>query len=102
MGTGFPLPDPAGGGDVKNLVGSPGNNDSIWMDLGYPVMTTPDGRIFKPLFAPLIMDLDNRVNVNVHGNVRGSGTGLSLHHAPIPTHRSNQGWGPWEVNLGMV
>ncbi len=97
---GFPLPEDAGG-DVKNLVGSPGtllpnnafaNNDSIWLDLGFPVMTAPDGRKFKPLFAALVTDLDNRLNVNVHGNVAG-------HDGQ---HRSNQGWGPWEVNLGKV
>jgi hypothetical protein len=101
------------GGDVKNLIGVPGyyhvypvdlknpskgvntkvcNNDSVWLDLDFPVMTAPDGRKFKPLFAPLIVDLDNRINVNAHGNLRG----LSLDHA------SNQGWGPWEVNLAKV
>src|SRR5262249_1742130 len=68
------------------------NNDSVWLDLGFPVMKTPDGRKFKPLFAPLIVDLDNRINLNVHGNVRGAG----------PAHVSNQGWGPWEVNVGRV
>ena len=55
-------------------------------------MTASDGRKFKPLFAALVMDLDNRVNVNVHGNVSG----------PAYGHASNQGWGPWEVNLGRV
>src|SRR5262249_9139961 len=68
------------------------NNDSFWLDLGFPVMTAPDGRKFKPLFAALVTDLDNRVNVNVHGNIAGNGF----------QHRSNQGWGPWEVNLGKV
>src|SRR5262249_6352705 len=67
-------------------------NDSFWMDLGFPVLVAPDGRHFKPLFAALVIDLDNRVNVNVHGNVQGPGQ----------THTSNQGWGPWEVNLGQV
>ena len=88
---GFPLPQDAGG-DVKNLLGAPGGNDSIWMDLGYPALTAPDGRKYKPLFAPLIVDLDGRVNLNVHGNVRGAAGG----------HMSNQGWGSWEVGLDQV
>jgi hypothetical protein len=91
MGPSFLAPQDAGG-DVQNLIGGPGGNDSVWLDLGFPVLTAPDGRRYKPLFAPLIVDLDGRVNVNVHGNVRGQGR----------THVSNQGWGPWEVNLGHV
>src|SRR5207244_3404863 len=87
----FPYPEDAGG-DVKNLVGTPGGNDSIWIDLGAPVMVAPDGRKFKALFAPLITDLDNRLNVNVHGNVRG----------PNFSHVSNKGFGPWEANLGRL
>ena len=84
---GFPFPEDLGG-DVKNLIG-PGGNDSVWLDLGFPVLTHSDGRRYKPLFAPLVVDLDGRVNLNVHGNVRGAGGG----------HVSNQGWGPWEVSL---
>ena len=88
---GFPYPDDATG-DVKNLIGAPGGNDSVWLDLGHPVLTTPNGRKFKPLFAPLVLDLDGRLNVNVHGNVRGADG----------VHVSNQGWGPWEVGLNRV
>src|SRR5262249_382203 len=86
----FPPPaDP--NGDVKNLVGSPGGNDSIWLDLGYPVNRTPAGRRYKPLFAFFIVDLDNRVNVNVTGNIKAGGN-----------HASNQGLGKWEVSLAQV
>jgi hypothetical protein len=86
MGPGFPLPGP--GGDVKNLTGFPGGNDSVWIDLDYPVQQAADGTKWKPLFAFFIVDLDGRVNLNVHGNVRGAGF----------AHLSNQGWGPWEIN----
>jgi hypothetical protein len=108
---GFPLPED-GGGDVKNLPASwsqgtliPGtnppqywNNDSFWMDLGAPVMTGKNGKKFKPLFAPLILDLDGRINLNTAGNVRLNASSTTLPHL----HASNQGWGPWEVDLSQV
>jgi hypothetical protein len=87
----FPYPADAGG-DVKNVTGAPGGNDSIWMDFDYPVQATSLGQKYKPLFAFHVQDLDNRVNINAHGNVRGQGN----------THVSNQGLGPWDVNLGLV
>ena len=35
------------------------------------------------------------MNINVHGNLRGGGNNGTW-------HVSNQGWGPWEVNLAYV
>ncbi len=46
-----------------------GVRDSIWVDVGMPVMTSPSGRRYKRLFAILIKDLDGRLNLNVHGNL---------------------------------
>ena len=43
--------------------------DSIWVDLGLPVQTAPDGRTYKPLFAILCIDLDGKLNLNAHGNL---------------------------------
>lgn len=98
----FPYPEDEGG-DVKNLVGAPGGNDSIWIDLDFPVLTAPNGQKFKPLFAPLIVDLDNRINVNVHGNVRGATSVTPSLAPPLPrSFVANQCWGPWTVDVSKV
>ena len=98
----FPLPQD-GGGDVKNVESGPGlrnptaagkyyANDSIWMDLGFPILIGPDGRKYKPLFASLITDLDNKINLNAHGNILGTGN----------VNASNMGFGAWEINPAQL
>jgi hypothetical protein len=121
---GMPLLRPAGlpppadaGGDVKNLTSSPGtyiagtqppqfaNNDSIWIDLGFPTVIAANGTRFKPLFAPLITDFDNRLNVNIHGNILSTpdGGGFGAQMDPWRGRSvSHMGWGPWEVSLERV
>jgi hypothetical protein len=88
------LSDP--GGDVRNLppgipVKTPDpktgqlldhyGNDSIWMDLGFPVQTGPDGRTYKPLFAFFITELDSRLDLNAFAKsfryAKSSGTGVN-------------------------
>lgn len=86
MGPGFPAL--SGIGDVKNLDGLPGGADAVWIDIGAPVHVDAEGRKFKVLVAPLVLDMDGRVNVNTAGNILAAGN----------THASHQGWGPWEVN----
>jgi hypothetical protein len=88
-------------GDVQNLPGgffmssagqpAVARNDSIWIDTGEPVFRLPSGMRVKPLIAPLILDLDGRLNLNAHGNVLNAGS-----------HVSGQGFGPWEINLSKV
>ena len=107
QGTGFPfVPQNADGsytGDVQNLVGgflSPKlapagtsaatdfgfqRNDSLWMDIGMPSFTW-NGKQIKALVAPLVVDLDGRVNLSVAGQNRPG------------TTSSFGGYGPWEIN----
>jgi hypothetical protein len=98
VSTSFITPDTDTGGDVKNLEYGKGslvgatyyNNDSKWMDLGFPILTAPNGKRYKALFAPLVVDQSNKLHLWAHGNQ--SGTAGSL-------HASNIGYGPPSVNL---
>ena len=81
-------PDGSRTGDVQNLRFADGTqrNDSVWLDLNLPAVTDPRGRRLVPLVAPLMVPLDNRVNLNASGNlVAGS-------------HQSAAGFGPHEIN----
>jgi hypothetical protein len=107
MGTGFPVPD-ANGLSVKNLGNSPGSsfnyggtivatgNDSGWIDIGAPVITAPNGQKYKMLVAPLIMELDSKLDLNTIANIIGQTSAGAWLHA------SDQGWGPSEVNMSKV
>ncbi|MFP6751752.1 MAG: hypothetical protein VB855_08755, partial [Pirellulaceae bacterium] len=52
--------------DVDN--DADGFPDSVWLDLGMPVQTDETGRMFKPLYAILCVDMDGRININAHGS----------------------------------
>ena len=87
-----------------------GIRDSIWVDLGMPIQTSPDGRKYKPLFAILCVDLDGRLNVNAHGNPthfyanRPPDTSLAAGTTagyPTPLARG-MGYGTPEIALGMA
>jgi hypothetical protein len=92
----FITPDTDATGDVKNLEFGPGGNDSKWMDLGFPVMTAPNGKRYRPLFAPLIIDLSNRIHLWAHGNRDGGTTATG--RTPV----SNMGMGPSEINVARA
>ncbi len=92
--------------------------DSVWVDLGMPARSTPDGRLYKPLFAILCLDMDGRLNLNAHGclaqtdNTYGNpvqptteipipNPNATFAGSPIPqpTLPRGQGYGPADVNL---
>jgi hypothetical protein len=79
--------------------------DSIWVDLGFPVQTMPDGRRYKPLFAILCTDLDGRLNVNVHGRLAGTGYVTTPANVALGTTSGfpkTMGLGPPDVDLSGV
>jgi hypothetical protein len=85
-----------------------GVNDAIWLDLNMPVQTASDGRRYKPLFAFKIADLDNRINLNFHGNEQHTSpepvapnrffSDLATQTAAWPV--KGVGMGPGEIVLG--
>ena len=56
--------------------------DSIWMDVGHDPIAGPDGKLYKPLVAPLIIDLDGRRNLNAAGNLEHSKALANSEFAP--------------------
>ncbi|TWU33751.1 hypothetical protein [Novipirellula artificiosorum] len=44
--------------------------DSIWVDLGLPLVTSREGKLLRPMVAAMIEDLSGRLNVNAHGNTQ--------------------------------
>lgn len=64
--------------DVDN--DNDGFRDSVWVDVGLPVMAGPNGKLVKPLAAILVIDMDGKLNVNAAGSCdlaeAWNGTGL--------------------------
>jgi len=97
-------------GDVDN--DGDGRVDSIWMDLGYPVTRAKDGRLAKPLFAILCVDLDGRLNLNAHDSNRTSdflttflGRWTPITAAgeqPLSGLPKGQGYGPADIHLDSL
>jgi len=92
--------------DVDN--DNDGIRDSIWVDFGAPVIENSDGRLVKPLAAILVLDMDGRLNLNVHGSPDIAGA------TPSPTPQtlaggvlssdlpSGQGFGSAEISLNSI
>ncbi len=64
------LPDPTTGKityDVDN--DGDGVTDSVWLDLGYPARRNASGKLYKPLFAFMVIGLNGRIPLNTAGNL---------------------------------
>ena len=84
--------------DVDN--NGDGIPDSIWIDLGFPVQQTANGRRFRPLFAFLVVDGDGKLNLNAHGNVANSLQSPPGHaDQDASGNVLGQGYSPGEVAL---
>ncbi len=79
-----------------------GIRDGVWIDVGAPMFTLPDGRKATFLVSYTVLPADGLVNLNTAGNVASLASGeMSLASAFIsafPIARSNFGLSPSEVN----
>ena len=51
--------------------------DSIWLDLNLPLITMVDGKLVKILIAPMIEDMDSRLNIQAVGDLSQADTGYT-------------------------
>lgn len=83
-----------------------GKEEGIWLDIGAPVQTAPNGTCYKPLVSITILDMDSRVNLNAHGNRSHIIPGGDLAAGTIPTLspvlNKGMGMGPAEINLEIA
>ena len=64
------------------------STDSVWLDLGYPARKDSSGRLYKPLFAFMVIGLNGRIPLNTAGNLAAQVAGL---HAQRPAGRMPSG-----------
>lgn len=96
--------------DVDN--DSEGIRDSVWVDLNFPLMTSPEGKLLKTLVAFYIEDMDGKLDINAAGGwdttpAANMGSGASLNKyayantnsAAIGTWPQGLGYGPAEISL---
>ncbi len=120
----YPFWEVIGPWDVDN--DNDGIPDSVWIDLGDPVQKTEEGRLYKAMYAFLVVDLDSRLNLNAHGSVDHfantdfdpiervvgnvgnlSGGDLQAQGSDPTRWSSNRmpvgmGWGPGDISLRSI
>ncbi len=74
-----------------------GVKDSIWMDLDLSMLELPGGRQVMPLVSFRVLDADGLLNLNAHGNQKGTIVGRN-HTEEDSVSVSNLGMSRSEVN----
>ena len=91
-----------------------GVTDSVWLDLGYPVQRDSNGKLFKPLFAFMVLGLNGRLPLNTAGNLNkrnpvdftdvnaivypAGSIPRDFSGTPTPGHASHIGYSTNEIN----
>ena len=65
-------------GQIKYDVDNDGDGkpDSVWVDLGYPARRDASGRLYKPLFAFMVIGLNGKIPLNTAGNLAAQVAGV--------------------------
>ncbi|MFO1065362.1 MAG: hypothetical protein U0892_15965, partial [Pirellulales bacterium] len=88
-----------GSWDVDN--DGDGLNDSVWVDLNFPLMTSPEGKLLKILVAFYIEDMDGKLDLNASGSQfqASPGFALPLNDTAYGLRQNNQPMN-WPQGLG--
>lgn len=75
-----------------------GTYEGVLLDLGFPMLTLPDGRKYVVLFSMTVLDADGLINLNQAGNIAGFANFNQPFGGTQPISRSNLGQSPAEIN----
>ena len=91
------LPGPGG---VTYDVDNDGDsvNDSVWLDLGYPPQTNPEGQVFKPMFSFMVIGLNGKLPLNTAGNLQS----VTTNGIPTFNQSANLGFSPSEIDISFA
>lgn len=98
INNGVTFNDNNGPWDVDN--DGDGTLDSIWIDPGFPIQVSRDGRKYKRLLAPLILDLDGRLNLNTAGTTKDVASLTQATTTAIPFATGTGPGGPLQLGHG--
>ncbi len=87
---------PDGNGKINYDVDNDGDGitDSVWLDLGYPARKDSSGRLYKPMFAFMVIGLNGRIPLNTAGNLAAQVAGFT------PNDVAN--WSAYGVPAGSI